>query len=726
MFRGYAEGLLRYKGWFLVGYLLLLVGSLWLLPQLKIDFAVGSVGKPPQHIEHQIRQHHQSYPTTGVDFVCAWEWVRPVSVKDLQRFRLLQRRLKRSFPSISVRSMADLEVVETGRAFPILRPFITLAEQSSVSIEAQRHPLVHGRLISHNLRSLVMYFDTRQPTTKKRLAYYTAMEKMIRAHSLGQASLYLFSPVLQGQVLSKYLQQDLRKSLLYLLLGLLPVLFFLFRTWRSVLLLVITLLCGLVLFCGVLVLLDRSLGVLGIALPGLLVIIALCDALHLLHRYEEALAQGEESDHAVVTMLEQVGPACFTTSLTTGLAFLSLFFAPHSSLKVFAVNAVLAVSIAFLSTLVCLPLLVAYWPSRAVSRRSWVRFRQFNYRRPLLALGLGLLFVGLCAGVFHLRMESYTLDELPSSSPLVKSYRWFERHFDGLSTLEVEVEGPLQQWKVFKALETFQQTMRQQPGVNNIHGYTSWVRELERQPKRLNEEHVRDAFQLLSFALVQFPQDVLQRNFRKARFRLYLRDIGSLRRESLKQTILQAAKQLPPNLKLTIVDPWSKNSQTLLHTLLVSLLMSFLWIGMVIVVVYRSVRLGVIAMLPNLLPILVALGVSGWLGIHVRLGVVVVYSLGLGLAVDDTIHILTRWVQEKAQNPHLSTQNVISRTLQGIGGTLVVSSILIGVFVLCYVPSSFQALRDIGILLSTIAFSALLVDLYLFPLVLEWCFSEEG
>ena len=126
------------------------------------------------------------------------------------------------------------------------------------------------------------------------------------------------------------------------------------------------------------------------------------------------------------------------------------------------------------------------------------------------------------------------------------------------------------------------------------------------------------------------------------------------------------------------------------------------------------------------LPILVALGLNGWLGIPLRIGIVMIYSLGLGLAVDDTIHLVTRFFQERKENPGLSNRECLLRSLRVTGKALIVTSLILSVGCLCYLPSEFRSMRDVGTLLNAVIIAALVCDLFLLPHLIERVFRRKS
>jgi len=122
---------------------------------------------------------------------------------------------------------------------------------------------------------------------------------------------------------------------------------------------------------------------------------------------------------------------------------------------------------------------------------------------------------------------------------------------------------------------------------------------------------------------------------------------------------------------------------------------------------------------PNLLPVLVALGLTGWFDVPLRIGIAMIFSLGLGLAVDDSIHLLTRYREETRRAPGRPVRASITRALRSTGVALITTSLVLLVGSLCYLPSEFRSMRDVGFLLSAMVTTALVADLWLLPHMLE-------
>ena len=166
--------------------------------------------------------------------------------------------------------------------------------------------------------------------------------------------------------------------------------------------------------------------------------------------------------------------------------------------------------------------------------------------------------------------------------------------------------------------------------------------------------------------------------------------------------------------------PMFYDSTTLIsRTLVLSLVCSLLMITIILVVVLRSFKLALLCLVPNAIPLLVVAGVSGWLGASLHLGILVVFSIGLGLAVDDTIHLMVRFKQLQKEKPEGTMRELLDEAIVSTGFAIVLTSVVLVISAACFLGSSFTTMRWTGVTLGIVAISALLADLIVLPWLIE-------
>ena len=223
-----------------------------------------------------------------------------------------------------------------------------------------------------------------------------------------------------------------------LLLLLCPLLFLLilpliFRTARGSLLPILTVIGAMTLNFGWMAWLGVPFAMIDMAIPGLIVIIGLSDAVHMIHRFEEEYAGHGERNRAIATMMERVGRACFYTSFTTGVGFLSLVLTEHETVRAFGVKAAVSVVVTFGAVVTVVPAALALWPIRKPVSPRQIRIGWLGFGRPAPTLFItAVALIVTAMGISRIQVDSHLLEEFPDADPVSQDLRWFERTFGGL------------------------------------------------------------------------------------------------------------------------------------------------------------------------------------------------------------------------------------------------------------------------------------------------------
>lgn len=171
-----------------------------------------------------------------------------------------------------------------------------------------------------------------------------------------------------------------------------------------------------------------------------------------------------------------------------------------------------------------------------------------------------------------------------------------------------------------------------------------------------------------------------------------------------------------------MVPLFLETQQAILTSLIKSFLIAFVIIGAVISYVLKSVRAGLVTMLPNVLPISTVFGAISWYGIKVDIGTMITASVALGIAVDGTLHLLT-WFRENARNGESQTE-AVAHALGHCGPALCQTSIVVGTGLLVLLPADLLLISRFGWLMAAMIGTALLADLVLLPALLTWKLGE--
>ncbi|MCC7398985.1 MAG: MMPL family transporter [Planctomycetes bacterium] len=501
-------------------------------------------------------------------------------------------------------------------------------------------------------------------------------------------------------------------------------LFWLVPHWLLALLALSVVPLTLVSTLGVMALAGVEITMLTSTLPTLLLCMSVADGLHMVLRFlEERQRCGEPRQAAARTFAVLFVP-CLMTSLTTVLGFATLCTAGLRDLQHLGGFAALGMGFAFVFTMTVLPAAMSYVATAAGRRPAdpavhVVRLALRAHRlRPgvWLAVGAGLLVVGVAASTRLVTDHRLTADLWPQSA-LMQQIAWYEARFVGMMPSEVVVEtkagfGAVEQ----RQLATLCERIEGEPGVSRTLSIADlWADGVP---------------PLLTFALERggvLPAGFLARDGRTARVLVFRGDLGSTALLQFRDAVTRAASDLDHLVVRLAGLQLVGTAQVVGMTtdLQRSFVGSFVLILVLVWWSCRSLRLATIAMLSCLLPMFLVLGFMAWQGITMRPLTVISFCVALGLMIDDAIHLVARWQEERRSGQPRGA--ALQVTLLTAGRPVVVTTLLLLVGFVTILGSEFRGTYTFGLLVDLSLLLALGAALFVLPAMLRaWDRPEPG
>jgi predicted RND superfamily exporter protein len=501
-------------------------------------------------------------------------------------------------------------------------------------------------------------------------------------------------------------------------------------------------------------------------LPALLLIIGVSSSVQIVSCYAEEVAAAEgDAARAALATIGHMTPACLLAALTTAIGFASLATAHSVVLRHFGWQAAVGVAYQYVGTLVFLGTMLRFFAPPRVVDHERPRPGQQPARLGLMTRGaaaagyavarhpwmtmLGALAVvaGSCWAGSLVTINSYSVTETFSEShPSVQTLRLVERQLAGIIPLEISLAandpGQFLEPDTYHRVLEIEDAARQLPGVLSVQSYADlfrvvlvhWpgrrVSETDQELVPLNEAGhkrlTRTARFIGSFSDVfQYPA-YMTADGRRARVRIRLAEIGSRRTLELLEKLEGRLAQIfpaggPVTARLTGEAYVNAHTlTTLIRDLFYSLLTASLVIFSLIAIEFRSLRAGLVAALPNLTPLVVTLGYMGLRGYDMNVGNVIVFTICLGLADDNTIHFLYRFREELDVTGDVA--QAIHRAFYGTGRAILATSLLLVAGTAVLMASHFVPTRRFAELTAVTIIGNLLGVLLLLPacLVLAW------
>ncbi|MEP3210435.1 MAG: MMPL family transporter [Maribacter sp.] len=608
----------------------------------------------------------------------------------------------------------------------------------------QEDDLFINSLIDAKATSLVLALETEdgidyQQSTELLAAVRDRLAKagFQNYHLLGRAFFYEALIDMQKREL---IVTTIASSLLIFL-----ILFLVYRRVAVIAISLFSILLALLLFMGVLSLLRIELTVLAAFYPILLLIVGTSDVIHIMDDYLGKLKKGLEKEMAMRLTLKEVGVSTLLTSVTTAIGFASLLTSKSTSVSGFGMNSAIGVLTAFVTIIffTCALLLLVdkkYLLPKKENPHIWSKrllaTNTFTKRHPRSILIGSFIFGLFCIfGITKINTNYQIKNSFPINSQIANDFEFFQQHYAGFRPLEVAVitkgTHKVTDFTVAQEIENVVQKMKSFPEIRNVQSANALFKGLNK-ANNLNKSAYfvlpKTEREFLSYrkdinklAKRQFEKFV-NPDETKSRITSKVLDVGldSITRvyDDLNTFLTTQTDTTQVQFRLTgtgiLLD---KNSFYVRESLVNGLLMGALLVAILMVFLFKNLKLLFISFLPNILPILFAGGLLGMLNIPLEATISVVFAIVFGITVDDTIHFLGRYKVSRANG--LTKEEALEITFAETGRALVITTLALffGFMVLLF--SIHAPSMTIGLLVSVTLLAALVLDLLLLPVLIR-------
>ncbi len=493
---------------------------------------------------------------------------------------------------------------------------------------------------------------------------------------------------------------------------------------------------------GAMALLDIPIDLLTNIVPPLLITIGLGDGVHLIARYRDERQEGEPPLPAARRTLSTMAVACFMTSATTAVGFGSLAISDNEMLRRFGLLAAGAVMLAYLVTVVFLPAALPAFPGERQLRQSQLKYRVLDttvesllratLKRPRAVVVVsGALLVVCLVAAADVHVDGALLDQFEGSSDVIRTTRIVERHLGGVRSLSVGVEAregtTLLTPESMQALDRIARRLSEEAGVLRVVGPPDVLRETwttatddpAAADESLSVPARIEALAVLNRATAEHdaPLDhYLSRDGRLARIEVRLADLGVRHMSRILDGLDQhlAGEDVFHAFVTGEAHRASRGLDRVVTDLRNSLALAVIIIFALIGIMFRSVRFALLSIPPNILPLAAVLAWMSLRGIHLDAATVIVFGVCIGLAVDGTIHVLSRYREKLGAG----VTEAIRGAMRESGRAIVLSSTALLLGFAALQVSDFIPIRRFGELSMVAILSALVAELTLLPAML--------
>ncbi|RKS55821.1 hypothetical protein BC962_0793 [Gillisia mitskevichiae] len=525
------------------------------------------------------------------------------------------------------------------------------------------------------------------------------------------------------------------------------IFFFFFRSVRATLISMVTVLIGVMWAFGVIGLLHYEITVLTALIPPLIIVIGVPNCIFLINKYQQEIKNHGNQAKSLQRVITKVGNATLLTNLTTASGFATFILTDSKLLKEFGIVASINIIAIFILSLVIIPIIYSYmslpkdkhlkhlnkkWIGGFV---DWVERMVRDHRIAIYIGSISLLALSII-GIYTIKVSGSLLEDMPQQADFFKDIEFFEEEFNGVMPLEILIDtkkpkGALK-LSTLKKMENLENIIVDIPELSSP---LSVVR-LAKYSKQAYYNGNPKYYQLPTSQEQNFIAPYLKgissegnllnayvdTTGQYARMTTFMKDIGTEEMERIEAGLWpQINKIFPPDrFDISLTGKaliFQKGTTYLVKNLIISLSLAILLIALLMAWMFRSFRMILISLIPNLLPLIVTAGMMGFIGVPIKPSTILVFSIAFGISVDDTIHFLAKYRQELKANNWKIKRSVYA-ALRETTVSMFYTSIVLFFGFSVFMISSFGGTVALGGLVSATLLFAMLANLLLLPSLL--------
>ena len=525
------------------------------------------------------------------------------------------------------------------------------------------------------------------------------------------------------------------------------LIFILFRSFSTLLISLLFILFGVVVMLGLMGVFGYKINVLTGTLPPLLVVVGVQNTIYIINQYHEQYRRHKNQAKALMRIVSHTAVANFLINFTTAVGFGTFYFTNTVILEQFGTIAFITINIVFLLNIVGLPILLSYLPTPSVKQTKhlenkkisnfldWVQRLVFNRKRRIFYWFSVLSILGTVFLV-RLRPLAYMVDDIPHESKMYQDLEFIQNNFHGAMPYEIVVtsydEGAVASVPMLSKGRKLQRALKDYPELSKPMSVVELI-SAANQAANDNDPRFYRIPSSMDFAdlILKFPQQegksrnsgllkgLVDSTFTQMRISYQMKDLGSVRMDSLNKAITQIANDIFPSeeysVKITGTTPvFLKGNQYLFSSLLKSTFWGLLIISLTMSFLFPSWRMVIIAIIPNFVPLLITAGTMGYLGVPLKPSTILIFSISFGITVDSTIHFVTTFRREIITHGK-RVREALHETISEVGVSMIYSGVAVcsgfGIFMF----SEFQGTQSLGWLTGLTILGGLATNLLLLP-----------
>ncbi len=531
-------------------------------------------------------------------------------------------------------------------------------------------------------------------------------------------------------------------------------LFIFFRSVSATFMSLLVVGMGVVWSLGTIVLLGYKITLLTALIPPLVVVIGIPNCIYFLNKYHTAYRDVHDKEKALITMVGRMGIVTLFCNIAAAIGF-AVFALTHSDLlKEFGAVAGINIMALFLISLIFIPAVLSYLPPPKEKHTKYLdnKFLEklllkieswaFHHAKWVYII-TAIITIFSVIGIFRIKSEGFIVDDLPKNDKIYTDLKWFEQNFGGVMPLEIVVDTKKKKGifriKPITKIEEFSAYIAANPATAKPLSFVDGLKFAKQAyfdgdsmsytiPYEADLVFMAPYLQAKSDTanakkgLAKLMNSFMDSTQQMARISVNMKDIGSAQLPILLKDFEHKANELFDTASYHVTFTGSsisflEGSGFIIKGLKESIFWAFLLITLCMLYLFRSFRILICSLIPNLIPLVVTAGVMGWVGIALKPSTVLVFSVALGIAIDVTIRFLINYKQEL---PHFNNRvaQTLVQTIRHTGISIIYTSLVLIAGFVIFCLSDFGGTKALGWLTSLTLVVGTLTNLILLPVLI--------
>ncbi len=520
-----------------------------------------------------------------------------------------------------------------------------------------------------------------------------------------------------------------------------------FRSYRATFITMLVVSIGVVWALGFIGWFQYEISVLMALIPPLIIVIGVPNAIFLINKYQQEVKKHGNQAKSLQRVISKIGNATLMTNITTASGFATFIFTNSQLLNEFGIIASINIMAIFILSLLIIPIIYSFMHKPKEKHlehleRKWidaiVNWMEDTVRHHRIGIYISTVCIIVVSiiGVYMIRVSGSLIEDMPKGKQFYKDILFFEDEFGGIMPLEILIDTKkpkgVMNLSTLKRMNRLDEEIDEIPELSKSISILNMVKYSKQafyngNPKYYQLPTEQEKNFILAYTKNSDSNADLLKNFvdstgRYARITTFMRDIGTDKMETIEQQMKNKIEQVFPSDRFEVsltgkALVFLKGTNYLVKNLVISLSLAVLLISLFMAWMFRSYKMIIISLLPNMLPLLITAGLMGYLGVPIKPSTILVFSIAFGISVDDTIHFLAKYRQELIAHKWNVRKSVYG-ALRETGVSMFYTSVVLFFGFLIFTVSSFGGTKALGGLVSVTLLFAMVSNLLLLPSLL--------